>query len=270
MEAMHRCVIIARYGVGVDSVDLEAATEHGIVVTNVPDYCIQEVSNHALLLLLACNQKLMVFHNALCDGRWDHSLLDGIGRLEEQTLGVVGFGQIGRELARKALALGLKVLAYDPYLSNAGVEEVGATPSDFTSLLETADYLSLHVPLNDKTRHMIGEAELRMMKTTAVLVNTSRGPVVDEGALCQALLEGWIAGAGLDVFEKEPISSDNKLIKMENVVLTPHIADYSDASRAEVRRKAAEAVARSLSGSHPINVVNHEVLGQARIDKGMT
>lgn len=269
IEQLTHCLIIARYGVGVDSVDLAAATEHGILVTNVPDYCVEEVAVHALLLLLACNKKLTRFHSALKQGRWDHSELYGIGRLQEQTLGLIGLGRIGRALARQAQAVGLKIIYFDPFIDPATLAMPEASPVELETLLRQSDYISLHLPLTPETRHLIGEPQLRAMKSSAFLINTARGPIVDEAALIRALAGGWIAGAALDVFEKEPPQPDNPLLEMDNVIITPHIADYSEASRAEVRRKAAMEVVRVLRGEWPVNLINQGVRAKARFQQRM-
>ncbi|MDR7426193.1 MAG: C-terminal binding protein [Armatimonadota bacterium] len=258
IERAQRCRVIARYGIGVDNVDVDAATERGIVVTNVPDYCIEEVSDHALALLLACARKVAFLDRGVRAGRWEARDAVPIRRLRGQVLGLVGFGKIPRLLAAKARALGLTVLAYDPYLDAATCEAYGARQVELGELLARADFVSVHAPLTPQTRGLIGEAELRRMKPTAYLINTARGPIVHEAALLQALQEGWIAGAALDVLESEPPPAGHPLLQAPQVVLTPHVAFYSEESLQELQRKAAEEVARVLTGQpprYPVNVV---------------
>lgn len=258
IENLRRCKVIVRYGIGVDNIDLEAATERGIVVANVPDFCMEEVANHAIMFLLACAKKLAFLHNALRAGIWDRKLLPPMPCIYGQTLGLVGFGRIARAVARKAHAFNLRILAYDPYVDKSVAGEYGVVllRGELGELLEEADYVSIHVPLTEETRHMFGEEEFRRMKPTAFLINTSRGAVVDERALIKALREGWIAGAALDVFEKEPPDPDNPLLKMDNVIVTPHSASYSDAAFRDLRRRVGEEAARVLSGRRPLHPVN--------------
>ncbi len=258
IQRAERCRVIARYGIGVDNVDIAAATERGIVVTNVPDYCIEEVSDHALALLLACARKVAVLDRRVRAGRWEARDAVPIRRLRGQVLGLVGFGKIPRLLAAKARALGLTVLAYDPYLDAATCEAHGARKVELAELLAQADFVSVHAPLTPQTRGLIGEAELRRMKPTAYLINTARGPIVHEAALLRALQEGWIAGAALDVLESEPPGAAHPLLQAPQVILTPHVAFYSEESLQELQRKAAEEVARVLAGQpprYPVNVV---------------
>ncbi len=258
IERAQRCRVIARYGIGVDNVDVAAATERGIVVTNVPDYCVEEVSDHALALLLACARKVALLDRGVRAGRWEARDAVPIRRLRGQVLGLVGFGKIPRLLAAKARALGLAVLACDPYLDAATCEAHGARKVELGELLDQADFVSVHAPLTPQTRGLIGEAELRRMKPTAYLINTARGPIVQEAALLRALEEGWIAGAALDVLESEPPPAGHPLLRAPQVVLTPHVAFYSEESLQELQRKAAEEVARVLTGQpprYPVNVV---------------
>ena len=261
MENLHRCKVMVRYGIGVDSFDIPAATEHSIVLANVPDFCMEEVSNHALLLLLACAKKLTRLNAALKAGDWKarQTILSPMGTIHGQTLGLVAFGKIPRALVGKARALGLYCLAYDPYVNGETIRRYGAEPARLEELLAQADYVSVHTPLTEGTRRMFGEREFRLMKPTAFFINTSRGKVVDETALIRALREGWIAGAGLDVLEEEPPARDNPLLSMDNVILTPHSASYSDAAFAELRRRVVEEAVRVLKGHWPRSLVNPAV-----------
>jgi D-3-phosphoglycerate dehydrogenase len=260
MEAWTKMKVIARYGIGVDSVDLQAATDHGVYVTNVPDFCYDEVSDTALSLILAVTRKVVAMHHLVKQRIYNRGLAHPIYKLRGKTLGLVAFGRIAQALAKKAMPLGFKILAYDPYLKP---EVVGDFPVEFVGLeqlLSRADVISLHTPLTSETRHMIGHAELQMMKPTTFLINTARGAVIDQEALTKALKEGRIAGAGLDVLEKEPPDPDDPILDLENVVFTPHYASYSEEAYQEVREKAARQVVQVLRGQVPTCLVNREVL----------
>jgi len=219
------------------------------------------VSNHAIALLLACAKKLVLLNKYTKEGRWAEGKRTQapMVSIHEQTLGVIGCGNIGRITARKAQCFGLRVLGYDPYVDKSLAKEYGITLVSLPRLLKEADFISVHTLLDEKTRHLIGEKEFKQMKPTAYFINTARGSVVDEPALIKALQEKWIAGAGLDVFEKEPIDSDNPLLKMDNVVVTPHSASYSDAASKRCRISVGQETARVLSGKWPKNVVNKTV-----------
>lgn len=251
IDGAQRCRIVARYGIGVDNVDLEAASARGIIVTNVPDYCIEEVSDHALALLLACARRVVSLDRQVRTGRWIAKDAVPTYRLRGQVLGLVGFGKIPRAVAARAQALGLEILAFDPYLDEANMGAHGVKKVELGALLAQADYISVHAPLTTQTRGMIGEAELRAMKPTAYLINTARGPIVREAAIVRALQEGWIAGAALDVLEAEPPAQSHPLLALDNVILTPHVAFYSEQSVQELQRKASEEVARVLTGQPP-------------------
>ncbi len=260
IEAAPDLRIVARYGVGVDNIDVATATRRGIPVTNVPDYCVEEVSDHALALILAAMRKVASYDRAIRAGRWDLKVGRPMHRLRGRTLGIVGLGRIGTRLAEKALALGLRVLANDPGVSPARAEALGAGMVSLTDLLTEADAVSLHVPLTPQTRHLIGAAELARMKAEAILVNTARGDLVDLDALREALAAGRIAGAALDVLPQEPPDPNDPLLRMENVILTPHAAFYSEESLVELQTKAAQEVARCLRGEPLRSVFNPEVL----------
>ncbi|MCS7234846.1 MAG: C-terminal binding protein [Armatimonadota bacterium] len=256
VEAARKCRIIARYGIGVDNVDVRTATARGIVVTNVPDYCVEEVSDHALALVLACARKVVWMDRRVRAGRWDARDAVPVRRLSSQVLGLVGFGKIPRLVARKAQAFGLRVLSFDPYVAPSAMRELGVEPVGLRELLERSDYVSVHAPLTPQTEGLIDEAALRWMKPTAYLVNTARGRIVDEEALVRALERGWIAGAALDVLPTEPPPPDDPLLRLDNVVLTPHVAFYSEESLQELQRKVAEEVVRVLTGQPPRYPVN--------------
>lgn len=261
LDAAPRCVVVSRYGVGVDNIPVEHATTLGILVANVPDFCIEEVSDHALALLLACARRVVAFARATREGRWELAPGHGMSRLRGQTLGLVGFGNIARALAAKVGGLGLRVLAYTPRLQPGALDGVERT-NDLDRLLAESDYVSLHAPATPETRGLIGEPQLRQMKPSAYLINTSRGALVDEVALVRALSEGWIAGAALDVLAEEPPRSDHPLLSHENAIVTPHAAFYSETAIAEVETKAARNVADVLGGRVPATVVNPRVLEQ--------
>jgi D-3-phosphoglycerate dehydrogenase len=257
IDAGTNCRIIARLGIGLDNIDVRHATRRGIPVTNVPDYCLIEVAEHTLALLLALARKIGVFHENARAGRYDLSAGFPLRRIEGQTLGIVGLGQIGRRVAAKVQALGLRILATsrsrrDPMPGVAWV--------DLKELLSQSDFVSLHVPLNDATRGMIGAAELAWMKPSAFLINTARGGLVDHRALAAALADGKLAGAALDVQDREPPDLSQPPYNDPRVIVTPHAAFYSSESVEELRRRVAHQVGARLSGGRPENVVNPEVL----------
>jgi D-3-phosphoglycerate dehydrogenase len=262
IAAATKCLIITRYGVGVDNIHIATATEQGIVVCNVPDYCMDEVSNEAMALLLCGARRTLIYDRAVRSGTWDVKTGMPFARLRGQTLGIVGFGRIGRALAPKALSFGLRVIACDPYINQSEMLEHNVIPADLDSLLRESDYISLHTPLTPETRHLINDAALRKMKPTAWLVNTARGPIVDTTALVVALREGRLAGAGLDVLPQEPPDKHDPLYDLPNVVLTPHSAFYSEGSLQELLTKSATRIAEALRGETPSFIVNPEVLQQ--------
>ena len=256
LDRMDDCRIVARYGIGVDNVDVEAATKRGIYVTNVPDYCQEEVATHALSLLLSLYRGITRYDASVADGEWDRDVVTPIHRLSTQTLGVVGFGATGRAVADRAMALGFDVVTSDPFVDEATAANHGAELVPFEDVLERADAVTIHSPLTDDTRGMVDAAAFERMKSSAVLVNVARGPVVEGDALRGALDAGRIAGAGLDVFPDEPPAEDDPLRDHERVVATPHVAWYSEEANAERRRAAAENVRAVLNGERPENAVN--------------
>ncbi len=259
LDSLPRCRAVVRYGIGLDRVDVDAATDNGIVVAHVLDFCTEEVSNHAIALLLALARGLMPLHRDTVAGRWQRGQAWRLAPVHGQTLGIVGYGNIGRAVARKALAFGLRVLAHDPYRDPRAIGETGVRPVSLQELLAESDYVSLHTPLTPETRYLIGAAELKSMKPTAVLVNTARGPVVDEAALVQALTSGDIAAAGLDVFEDEPLPPDSPLCRLDNVVLTPHVASVSPEAMRLLLQEVGRAAADVLNGRWPKYVANRTV-----------
>jgi D-3-phosphoglycerate dehydrogenase len=246
LERLHACRTVVRYGVGLDNVDLAAASELGIDVANVPEYGHEEISNHAIALLLALYRKLFAFDAAVRRGGGDAPAPDSVVRLSNCTLGLVGFGRIGRRVARKAQAFGLTVVAHDPFATPAVAEAAGVELLALDELLQRSDCLSLHVPLTPETRHMIGARELALLKPGATVVNIGRGGLVDEDALIATLESGHVAGAALDVTEIEPLPLDSPLLEAPNVILTPHVAWVSDVALADLRRLTAEAAVALL------------------------
>jgi D-3-phosphoglycerate dehydrogenase / 2-oxoglutarate reductase len=263
--AMDRARAICGFGHGFESVDLDAATRAGILVTNAARMCHLEVANHAAAMILALNRKLVPYARALRAGTWDRPAGRPISPLDGETAGLIGLGAIGQALARRLQAFGLRVAAYDPYVEEHVPREVGVRMvPDLHSLLGESDWVSIQVPLNARTRHMMGEREFRAMKRTAYFVNCCRGSVVDEAALTRALQEGWIAGAGLDVFEREPTDPTNPLLRMDQVIATPHAAGESTESAALAARVASRQAAAVLRGEWPDRVVNPAVYGRLR------
>jgi D-3-phosphoglycerate dehydrogenase len=258
--ALTGCRIIARMGIGLDNIDVDAATAAGIVVTNVPDYCVDEVSDHALTVLLSLARRVPKANRLVHGGGWSVQDVGPLHRLRGQVLGLAGFGKIGRALGHKAQALGMQVITHDPYLPAGVAEEAGAEHVDLDELLRRSDVLSIHTPLTAETHRLFGAAAFAKMKRGAVLINTSRGGLVDEEALSEALERGDLSGAGLDVVSSEPLPSNSPLLGREDVVLTPHIAYYSEESTAELQGKAAEDVVRVLRGENPRYPVNPDLL----------
>ncbi|RLC37743.1 MAG: C-terminal binding protein [Candidatus Nealsonbacteria bacterium] len=256
IESLKRCKVIARYGVGVDNIDIKAATEYGIIVANIPDYCIDEVSTHTMALILACARGITLLDSKIREKKWDFTLAKPLFRTKGKTLGLFGLGRIARAVAQKASGFGFKIMAFDPYVSKVNRE---IKLVKFSQLLSDSDFISIHAPLTTQTRHHFGENELKKMKKTAYLVNTARGPIVDEKALYQALKNRWIAGAALDVMEKEPPDWNSSLLQLDNLIITPHIAFYSEESYVELKTKVAQTVLSVLKGELPKAMVNPQV-----------
>ena len=265
--AMERARVICGFGHGFEGVDVDAATKAGILVTNAAEICHLEVANHAAALILALNRKVVQYDRAMRRGVWDRPAGRPITPLDGETAGLVGLGAIGQALARRLQPFGLRVIAYDPYVEEHPARELGVRMvGDLHSLLSESDWVSVQVPLNGDTRHMLGEREFRAMKRTAYFVNCCRGGVIDEAALTRALQEGWIAGAGLDVFEQEPTDPANPLLRLENVIATPHAGGESTESAALSARVASRQAAAVLRGEWPNRVVNPGVYGRLRAD----
>ena len=256
IQSLERCRLICRVGTGLDAIEIAAATKRGIWVTYAPDYSIDEVSTHAIALVLAQARGLPGLLGATRQGIWNSESGGILYRLSNQTLGVVGCGRIGQATAAKGLGLGLEVLVYDPYVDAAAMEELGVQVVDLETVLRKADYISLHSPLTEDTSHLINAKTLALMKPTAYLVNAARGGLVDEDALLAAVQSGQIAGAALDVLTVEPVAEDHPFLQEERILLTPHAGWYSEESKVDVRVQGAEEVVRVLGGERPRAPVN--------------
>ena len=269
IDGLERCRVIALGSVGVDSVDVAAATARGIPVTNVPDTFIEEVADHAMMLILATYRRVTTMDRMVREGRWAEGrpLLSQFPRLMGQTLGFVAFGHVARAVAKRAAPFGVHMLAYDPYVEELVVSQHGVEPVTLTELLQRSDIVSMHAPATDAAHHLLTEHHFRLMKPEAIYVSTGRGPTTDEPALIKALKEGWIAAAGLDVLEQEPPDPNNPLLKMENVILTPHVASASARFDPERRRRVGREIALVLSGRWPRSCVNPSVLEKSGLTR---
>jgi D-3-phosphoglycerate dehydrogenase len=261
LEGLPRLRVIVRYGVGVDGIDLAAATAQGVPVVNVPDYGTDEVANHALALLLALARKLARLDRQTRSGGWDVFRVGPVARLAGQTVGILGCGRIGSAVARKLGGFDVRLLGCDPHVDTF---PPGVRPVAFERLLAESDYLTIHCPLTPDTRHLFDAETLAWLRPSAVLINTARGAIVDTAALVEALQLGLLAGAGLDVLEAEPIDPASPLLRMEQVIVTPHAAWYSEEGRSDLKRRAAEEAVRVLRGERPRHCVNPEVWERLR------
>ena len=262
IEALQACKIIATASVGVDKIDVGAATERGIPVANVPDIFIEEVADHTMSLILATYRRLTLMDQMARDERWSQGrgVLYAFPRLFGMTLGLISFGNIARAVSHRAAPFGLRIIAHDPYLSELAMTKIGVEPVGFTELLQRSDIVSMHAPSTRETRHMMGEEQFRLMSPQAIFVNTSRGDTVDEKAMIRALDEKWISAAGLDVLEEEPPHPDNPILKMSNVILSPHVASASARMEPERRRRVGREIALALQGRWPRACVNPSTL----------
>ena len=261
LKAADRCVVVGRFGVGVDNIAVDTATALGMAVTYVPDYCVDEVSDHVLALLLTWNRRVALLDNSVRTTGWGSvPLTMRIMRLRGKKLGIIGFGRIGRAVCAKARAFGFDVLTSDPFVSAEAVAQEGGTLVDLDTLLRESDFVTLHSPLNDDTRNMIGSRELSLMKPDSFLINCARGPLIDEDALYDALSNHRIAGAGLDVMVDAEPPPETPLFKLDNLLVTPHVAFFSQEATLELEQRAAREVAYVLTGRMPENLVNPAVL----------
>jgi D-3-phosphoglycerate dehydrogenase / 2-oxoglutarate reductase len=264
IEAMTRCKVISRYGIGVDMIDLQAAGEHGIPVANVPDFCIDEVSDSTIGFLFSLNRRIFILDRWVRSGGWGSPRPIPYwppARLRGQTLGVVGLGNIGRAVAQKAGCLGLKLLGYDPYVKPAQIADLGVELVSLDDLLRQSDYVTLHCPLVAETRGLIGATQLALMKPTACLINMARGPVVVQSAIYDALVNHKITAAALDVLEQEPPDPNDPLLQLDNVIVNPHASSGSVEAAAQLRHDTAQNVVEMLSGRLPRSIVNRKALG---------
>ncbi|MBE7025285.1 MAG: C-terminal binding protein [Ruminococcaceae bacterium] len=260
IAALDKCKMIIRYGIGYDNVDLEAAGRKGIFVCNAPSYGTYDVAEHTMALLLSVCKHIPLADKCARTGQWNADRVGKARRLCGKTLGLVGFGRIAHMVATRARAFEMEILIYDPYVDSSDAAAMGVTAVDFPTLLERADYVSLHSPLNAETHHMMGMPQFKLMKKDAVLINTGRGGLINENEMIFALLSGEIAGAALDVFETEPLPASSKLLQMENVVLSPHVAWNSYEGTHDLHVEVTENVLRVLRGETPINIVNRKFL----------
>lgn len=262
IAALKRCKIIALGSVGVDYVDVQAATEKGIPVTNCPDTFIEEVADHAMMLLLATHRRAIEQDRMVRTGRWGEGRpqLNAVPRLMGQTLGLLAFGRVARAVAERAKPFGLRVIAFDPFVDELVISGLGVEPVSLNELLERSDFISMHMPATPQARHFLKEHHFKRMKRTAIFINTGRGPTVHEPALIKALQQKWIAGAGLDVLEIEPPAADNPLLAMQHVILSPHNASASARFDPARRRRVGHEIGLVLSGRWPMSCVNPTVL----------
>ena len=269
ISKLEKCVVIGLGSVGVDMVDVDAATRAGIVVTNTPDVFIEEVADHAMMLLLATARRAKQMAMFAANEEWfkGRPLLNQIPRLMGQTLGLVSFGNVARCTAKRAKAFGLHVVAYDPYVSELTISDHGVEPVSFAELLMRSDYISVHSPHNEETEHLLNAAAFEQMKDGVAIINTARGPIINEPDLITALQAGKVGAAGLDVLEQEPPDPDNPLLKMDNVVVTPHVASATTRMRPTARRRVGREVALVLRGKWPMSCVNPTVLPKTPLER---
>lgn len=265
IHSLSKLVGVVEYGIGYDNIDVNAATENGVLVCNVPDFMTSEVADHAVALILALTRKLDRISRSTRDGKWNWREFRPVSSLEGKTVGIIGFGNIGRQVAERMRSFGTRVIAYDPYVSREAMKKLGARSNNLDELLGASDVISIHVPLNKETRQLIGRKELAKLKDSVILVNTSRGSVIDQEALVESLRKGSIAAAGLDVLAKEPPSPSDPILGFENAIVTPHIGWYSEQSSARLQENAALEAERILTGNPPKHPVNPEVLSRRKL-----
>lgn len=268
ISSLNKCVVIGLGSVGADTVDVDAATDHDIVVTNVPDVFIDEVADHTMMLLLAAHRRLLLMHQMTRDGRWREGrpYHDDIPRMWGCTIGLISFGNVAKAVARRCHVFGLRVIAYDPFVGELEMTKANVEPiTSLFELLERSDFVSMHAPLNAQTHHMLSDEHFARMKTSALFINNGRGKTVDEEALIRALESKAIAGAALDVFEQEPVSTNNPLLHMDNVACTPHMASASARMGPESRRRLGRELAMVLQGRWPRSAVNPSVLSRTNL-----
>ena len=268
IQRMKQCKVIARYGVGVDIVDVGAATERGILVTNVQDYCTEEVADHSIALWLTLARKLPRYDKATRSGVWNWQTGAPVFRIRGRVMGIVSFGKIGQAIAERARGFGVELMVYDPYISQSSIEKMGCRSVNKETLIRESDFLMMQAPMTEETHHFLSFNEFKLMKSNAIVINTGRGPTIDNKALYQALTQQEIAAAGLDDPEEEPAKrsswdpQDNPIFSLPNVLVTPHAAYYSEESIRIARETAATQVAKMIRGEVPDYPVNPEVLNR--------
>jgi len=262
IDYMEKCKLIIRNGIGIDTIDDAACTAKGIMVANVPSYCIDEVSDHAITLLLALGRKITVLNDLIRHGEWNVKKAIPVYSFVDKTLGLIGFGKIPRLVSTKAKAFGMRIMAYDPYVTAEAMAEAGVQKAEVSEILVKSDFISIHCPLTPVTKGMFNTEAFKKMKKTAYIINTARGPVINEGDLIAALEAGEIAGAGLDVLTKDGVELSNPLLKMDNVIITPHSAWYSEESIVTRRIQTIESVISVLEGGEPASFLNRKELGR--------
>lgn len=259
LSQLPKCRGIVRYGVGIDNIDLAAATRYGIPVANVPDYGLTDVADHTMALLLTVARKIVYLNQTVKAGQWNYKMAQPLYRLQGKKLGIVAFGHIARLVAERARPFGMQIQVFDPFLSADIASKYGVEPVDFDTLVTTSDYIVIHAPANQSTFHLFNREVFRRMKNNLILINTARGTIIDEEALVEALQAGYIAGAGLDVTEVEPLPANSSLLTLDNLIITPHAAWYTEEAQQSLQMKAAQDVVRILSGQLPLNLLNREV-----------
>ncbi|MCM3713652.1 C-terminal binding protein [Alkalihalobacillus oceani] len=264
IAALPNCKALVRYGIGFDNIDVEAASKRGIAACNIPDYCIPEVATHTMAMLLQFERKIGLLDASVREGQWNPNAGFYSRRLSSLTLGLVGFGNIAQEVAKYAASFEMKIITYDPFISDEVVDRYGVKKVTLEQLFTDADYISAHVPLNEHTHHLINEEAFNKMKNSTVLLNTARGPIIDQTALVKALKEKTIRGACLDVLEHEPLQLDDEILKLEHVVITPHAAFNSEEAKQRLHLRVAETAYAILQGEHPSNILNRQAVVSAK------
>jgi D-3-phosphoglycerate dehydrogenase / 2-oxoglutarate reductase len=265
VEALAKCKIISMSASGCDTIDIDSVTDAGILLVNCPDYCIEEVADHTMAMLLSCARGIFLFDRRLKENIWDYRSAGNLDRIRNATLGLVGFGRVARAVAKRAAVFGMKILATDPNTSASAPQGLKVDMTPLEELLSSADYVAVHTPLTKTTKHLISQNEFRCMKNSAFILNTSQGGVIDEQALYNALIDGTIRGAAIDVLEKEPPDFNTPLLNLDNVLVTPHAAFYSKDALEEVRTRSANAIVDVFNGILPDHIVNKDVLNNGRL-----
>lgn len=260
IHSLKRCKIISVSGSGYNSIDIDAVSSAGILLANCPDYCVEEVADHTMALILSCARGIFLFDRRVRENVWDFNSAGNLTRISQSVLGLIGFGLNSRAVAARAKCFGMKVLAFDPNVADDVFHHAGIQQAGMRDVLTEADYVSIHTPLNTHTSNLISKSEMVMMKSSAFIINTSRGGVVDDAALYEALTNGTIRGAALDVLEKERPDANNALLALDNVLVTPHAAFYSDNAMEEVRTRSAQAVVSVFNGMLPDHIINKEII----------